>query len=246
MRRRLTYVALAALVLLAAGASSTFAARGSGNVTFVFNGRLLSDAGNSSSLRRRQRREQARAQEAGRPERYPALRGRRRHAVPALVARCSDGRLGVQSRRRRCRQRPRARGAQRIARRDRRDRGGASRRPGTDARFRPQAAVVVRRDAQCPSGERQGLDPRPERQLARPPQDAGSAARRVLQLRASDDLRPLAQRCADADLACSAARRRPDLDQDPRSSRRHAPAGGAGSRQPHRRPRATHAFVGRT
>ena len=50
MRRRLTYVALAALVLLAAGASSTFAARGSGNVTFVFSGRLLSDAGNSSSL----------------------------------------------------------------------------------------------------------------------------------------------------------------------------------------------------
>ena len=50
MRRRLTYVALAALVLLAAGASSTFAARGSGNVTYVFNGRLLADAGNSSTL----------------------------------------------------------------------------------------------------------------------------------------------------------------------------------------------------
>ncbi|HEX6713668.1 MAG TPA: hypothetical protein VF066_09785 [Thermoleophilaceae bacterium] len=50
MRRRLTYVALAALVLLAAGASSTFAARGSANVTYVFNGRLLADAGNSSTL----------------------------------------------------------------------------------------------------------------------------------------------------------------------------------------------------
>ena len=49
MRRRLTYVALAALVLLATGASSTFAAR-SGSVTFVFNGRLLADAGNSPSL----------------------------------------------------------------------------------------------------------------------------------------------------------------------------------------------------
>jgi len=48
MRRRLTYVALAALVLLVAGASTTFAA--SGNVTYVFNGRLLVDAGNSSSL----------------------------------------------------------------------------------------------------------------------------------------------------------------------------------------------------
>jgi hypothetical protein len=49
MRRRLTYV-LTALVLLAAGASSTFAARGSGEQTFVFNGHLLADAGSSSSL----------------------------------------------------------------------------------------------------------------------------------------------------------------------------------------------------
>jgi hypothetical protein len=49
MRRRLTYVGLTALVLLATGASSTFAARG-GEQTYVFNGRLLADAGNSSSL----------------------------------------------------------------------------------------------------------------------------------------------------------------------------------------------------
>ena len=50
MRRRHTYVVLAALVLLAAGASSTFAARGSGEQTLVFNGHLLADAGSSSSL----------------------------------------------------------------------------------------------------------------------------------------------------------------------------------------------------
>jgi hypothetical protein len=50
MRRRFTYVALAALVLLAAGASSTFAARGGADATYVFNGRLLADAGNSSTL----------------------------------------------------------------------------------------------------------------------------------------------------------------------------------------------------
>jgi hypothetical protein len=49
MRRRLTYVVLAALVLLAAGASSTFAARGSVQA-YVFNGRLLADAGSSTSL----------------------------------------------------------------------------------------------------------------------------------------------------------------------------------------------------
>jgi hypothetical protein len=49
MRRRLTYLVLAALVLLAGGASSTLAARG-GELTYVFNGRLLADAGSSSSL----------------------------------------------------------------------------------------------------------------------------------------------------------------------------------------------------
>ena len=48
MRRRFTYVVLAALVLLAAGASSTFAA--GGEQTYVFNGRLLADAGSSTSL----------------------------------------------------------------------------------------------------------------------------------------------------------------------------------------------------
>src|SRR4030095_10771692 len=50
MRRRLMYVVLAAFVLLAAGASSTFAARGSGVQTFIFNGRLLTDAGSSPSI----------------------------------------------------------------------------------------------------------------------------------------------------------------------------------------------------
>jgi hypothetical protein len=50
MRRRLTYFVLAALVLLAAGASSTLAAARGGELTYVFNGRLLADAGSSSSL----------------------------------------------------------------------------------------------------------------------------------------------------------------------------------------------------
>jgi len=49
MRRRFTYFVIAALVLVAAGASSTLAA-GGGNLTYMFNGRLLTDAGNSSSL----------------------------------------------------------------------------------------------------------------------------------------------------------------------------------------------------
>ena len=50
MRRHLLYLALAALVVLTAGASSTFAARGSGNILYLFNGRLLAEAGNSATL----------------------------------------------------------------------------------------------------------------------------------------------------------------------------------------------------
>jgi hypothetical protein len=50
MRRQLFYLTLLALALLSAGASSTLAARQSDTATFVFNGRLLADAGSSSSL----------------------------------------------------------------------------------------------------------------------------------------------------------------------------------------------------
>jgi hypothetical protein len=50
MRRQVYYVALLALALVTVGASSTLAARGDGTVTFVYNGRLLADAGNSSTL----------------------------------------------------------------------------------------------------------------------------------------------------------------------------------------------------
>lgn len=50
MRRQLLYLALVAVAVLTAGASSTLAARGSGTIAYVFNGRLLADAGNSSTL----------------------------------------------------------------------------------------------------------------------------------------------------------------------------------------------------
>jgi hypothetical protein len=50
MRKHLLYLALVALAVLTVGASSTLAARGSGTINFVFNGRLLADAGHSSSL----------------------------------------------------------------------------------------------------------------------------------------------------------------------------------------------------
>jgi hypothetical protein len=49
MRRQLVYLALLALAVLTVGASSTFAAR-NGSLTYVFNGRLLADAGSSSTL----------------------------------------------------------------------------------------------------------------------------------------------------------------------------------------------------
>ena len=50
MRKHLVYLALVAVTVLTVGASSTLAARGSGTVNFLFNGRLLTDAGSSSSL----------------------------------------------------------------------------------------------------------------------------------------------------------------------------------------------------
>ena len=50
MRRHLLYLALVAFAVLTVGASSTFAARGSGNILYLFNGRLLADAGNSPTL----------------------------------------------------------------------------------------------------------------------------------------------------------------------------------------------------
>ncbi|HEX6491542.1 MAG TPA: hypothetical protein VF002_09260 [Gaiellaceae bacterium] len=50
MRRRFVYLVLAALIVLAAGASSTFAAHRGAQLAYVFNGKLLADAGSSSAL----------------------------------------------------------------------------------------------------------------------------------------------------------------------------------------------------
>jgi hypothetical protein len=49
MRRQLLYFTLVALAVMATGASSTLAARNAG-VSYVFDGRLLADAGSSSTL----------------------------------------------------------------------------------------------------------------------------------------------------------------------------------------------------
>jgi len=52
MRRQLFLASLLALGLLTVGTSATLAARGSGsgNVLYVFNGRLMADAGNSPTI----------------------------------------------------------------------------------------------------------------------------------------------------------------------------------------------------
>ena len=52
MKRNLFYLTLVALVVATAGTSSSLAAQrsSSSNITYVFNGRLLADAGNSTSL----------------------------------------------------------------------------------------------------------------------------------------------------------------------------------------------------
>lgn len=50
MRKHFVYLALVAVAVLTVGASSTLAARGSNPINFMFNGRLLADAGSSTSL----------------------------------------------------------------------------------------------------------------------------------------------------------------------------------------------------
>jgi hypothetical protein len=50
MRKHFVYLALVAVAVLTVGASSTLAARGSSSINFMFNGRLLADAGSSTSL----------------------------------------------------------------------------------------------------------------------------------------------------------------------------------------------------
>jgi len=50
MRKHFAYLALVAVAVLTVGASSTLAARGSSPINFMFNGRLLADAGSSTSL----------------------------------------------------------------------------------------------------------------------------------------------------------------------------------------------------
>ena len=50
MKRQLGYIALLAVAALTLGASSTLAAHTSSKMLFVFNGRLLADAGSSTSL----------------------------------------------------------------------------------------------------------------------------------------------------------------------------------------------------
>ena len=50
MRRQLLFASLLALALLTAGTSATLAAHGSGNALFIFNGRMMADAGSNPTL----------------------------------------------------------------------------------------------------------------------------------------------------------------------------------------------------
>src|SRR5262249_33330668 len=50
MKKQFLFGALLAVALLTAGASATYAARSTGNVLYVFNGRMLADAGSGSTV----------------------------------------------------------------------------------------------------------------------------------------------------------------------------------------------------
>jgi hypothetical protein len=78
MRRRLVYVVLAALLAVVGAASSSLAAQRGGELTYVFNGRLLADAGNSPSL-------------------YVAVRGGTKAALKKLVGQAQNQHFAVGS-----------------------------------------------------------------------------------------------------------------------------------------------------
>jgi hypothetical protein len=50
MRKQILFGALLAVAILTAGASASFAARSNGTALYIFNGRLLADAGNGSTI----------------------------------------------------------------------------------------------------------------------------------------------------------------------------------------------------
>jgi hypothetical protein len=50
MRKQILFGAFLVVALLTAGASATFAARTSGNVLYIFNGRMMADAGSGSTI----------------------------------------------------------------------------------------------------------------------------------------------------------------------------------------------------
>jgi len=50
MRKQILFGALLAVAILTAGASASFAARSNGTALYIFNGRLLADAGNSPTI----------------------------------------------------------------------------------------------------------------------------------------------------------------------------------------------------
>lgn len=50
MRRQFVLAALLGLAILTVGTSATLAARGSGNVLYVFNGRMMADAGSNPTI----------------------------------------------------------------------------------------------------------------------------------------------------------------------------------------------------
>ena len=50
MKKQFLFGALIAVAILTAGASATYAARTSGNVLYVFNGRMMTDAGSGSTI----------------------------------------------------------------------------------------------------------------------------------------------------------------------------------------------------
>ena len=244
MRKQILLGALLALTVLTVGASASFAAHSGASRLYIFNGRMLADAGSGSTI--------AVDVKGGNHAALKKLVGqsddanfavdahtqylRWSHGVPTVVTESNllaGDRVSVRDRRRPPGLTRADRGHCRPARRRLRR---ARPLPGPAALALPRHARRLRRERSPDAAHRR-------RQPARASEDARPAARRDLPLRRAHDLRALAGSRPDGDLARPAARRRPDLRPHPRPALVLPRPGGTGRGEPRRRPRAGRSFL---
>ena len=244
MRKQILLGALLAVTILTVGASASFAARSNGTALFIFNGRMLADAGSGSTI-------------------SVDVNGGNRAALKKLVGQSDNANFAVDAHTQYLRwthgvptvvTESNLLAGDRVSVRIVADRqaslaqieGTAARRvadSGKPGRFPSQPLWLFRGTLDAPGVRRSSDAAHRRRQPARAPGDARPAARPDLPLRRAHHLRALAGTRPDAHLPGPAAPRRPDLGAHPRPAVVLARPGRTGSGEPRRRPRAGRFFL---